>query len=230
MTKSKEKLSFETALVELEQIVEKMEDDETTLESSLGSIFISKEGVSESQSINDNVLFQTALTLLHNSWPDSIHFDDLCHQLSDQLDRSLSNTDQENLAHLFQTLFLQELITLHIHQPQMAKEISKYPLVPPLARHMASYQQIISTQRHDMVTVRDSWVQAMVQLLDGKHTVDEIAAQLLEQMNKGELPPLVYKESEEAEEITDPEKIRSGLCIRIQEILTSFLENGVLQE
>jgi exodeoxyribonuclease VII small subunit len=35
MTKSKEKLSFETALVELEQIVEKMEDDETTLESSL---------------------------------------------------------------------------------------------------------------------------------------------------------------------------------------------------
>ena len=35
MTKSKDKLSFEAALKELEQIVEKMEDDDTTLENSI---------------------------------------------------------------------------------------------------------------------------------------------------------------------------------------------------
>ncbi len=35
MTKSREKITFEIALVELEQIVEKMEDDQTTLENSL---------------------------------------------------------------------------------------------------------------------------------------------------------------------------------------------------
>lgn len=35
MTKSREKITFETALVELEQIVENMEDDQTTLENSL---------------------------------------------------------------------------------------------------------------------------------------------------------------------------------------------------
>jgi|TARA_B110000483_G_scaffold179487_1_gene212257 exodeoxyribonuclease VII small subunit len=35
MTKAKEKLTFEIALAELEVIVEKMEDDHTTLENSL---------------------------------------------------------------------------------------------------------------------------------------------------------------------------------------------------
>ncbi len=35
MTKAKEKLTFEIALAELEVIVEKMEDDDTTLENSL---------------------------------------------------------------------------------------------------------------------------------------------------------------------------------------------------
>ena len=35
MTKAKEKLTFEIALSELEVIVEKMEDDDTTLENSL---------------------------------------------------------------------------------------------------------------------------------------------------------------------------------------------------
>ena len=35
MTKAKEKLTFESALTELEVIVEKMEDDDTTLENSL---------------------------------------------------------------------------------------------------------------------------------------------------------------------------------------------------
>ncbi len=35
MTKAKEKLSFETALAELELIIERMEDDETTLENSI---------------------------------------------------------------------------------------------------------------------------------------------------------------------------------------------------
>jgi methyltransferase-like protein len=211
--------------------VEPEEDDSPpSVENTLSAIYISKEGQSESQSISGNILYQTALTILHNSWPESIHFDELCHQLSKVLNRALSNKDQENLAHLFQTLFLQELITLHLHQPQMASEISEQPMVPPLARHMATYQQVISTQLHDMVTVRDSWVQAMVQLLNGEHTVDKIAATLLQQMNAGELPPLIYKENEESEEITDPEKIKEGLQIRINEILNSFLENGVLQQ
>ena len=35
MTKAKEKLSFETALAELELIIERMEDDDTTLENSI---------------------------------------------------------------------------------------------------------------------------------------------------------------------------------------------------
>ncbi len=35
MTKAKEKVTFESALTELEVIVEKMEDDDTTLENSL---------------------------------------------------------------------------------------------------------------------------------------------------------------------------------------------------
>ena len=35
MTKAKEKLSFEAALAELELIIERMEDDDTTLENSI---------------------------------------------------------------------------------------------------------------------------------------------------------------------------------------------------
>ena len=81
-----------------------------------------------------------------------------------------------------------------------------------------------------MVTVKDAWVQAMVQMLDGNLTIAEVSYKLLEKMNKGELPELAYRESEESEEVTDPDKVKEGLQLRIQEILNSFLENGALLE
>ena len=41
------------------------------------------------------------------------------------------------------------------------------PELNGVARYQATYQEVISTQLHDMVIVRDEWVREMVILMDG---------------------------------------------------------------
>ena len=77
-----------------------------------------------------------------------------------------------------------------------------------------------------MVTIRDSWVRRLVQLLDGSRSLTVITMTLLQEMQAGELPELELKEEEDGPEITDPIRQAELLEERIKEILLHFLEQG----
>ena len=78
-----------------------------------------------------------------------------------------------------------------------------------------------------MVVVKDEWVRAMVILMDGTRTLDEIAEELYTKMTAEDLPPLECT-NDEGEEIVGKDGIIDVLQTRLLEILASFLENGAL--
>ena len=126
-----------------------------------------------------------------------------------------------------QTLYLKEVVQAHLYAPQIANDIPTHPKLNGVARHQATYQEVVSTQLHDMVVVRDEWVRSMVTLMDGTRTVPDISEALYTQMSKGDLPALEC-EDDDGNAITSRDGILNVLQTRMMEILASFLENGAL--
>ena len=177
----------------------------------------------DTQSIIQVALFQH----LHDMWPKRVHFDDLMTLASSVKGEPLSELEELSLAELLQTLYLKEVIHAHLYCPSVVNDIPTHPHLNGVARYQATYQEVISTQLHDMVIVRDEWVREMVTLMDGTRTLDEIAKALYAKMTSGDLPPLECK-NDAGEEIVGKDGIIDVLRTRMLEILASFLENGAL--
>ncbi len=177
----------------------------------------------DAQSFIQVALFQH----LHEMWPKRVHFDELIEIANAVKGSPLSEEEILSLAELLQTLYLKEVIQAHLYAPKIANDIPTHPHLNGVARHQATYQEVISTQLHDMVVVRDEWVREMVTLMDGTRTVDEIAEALYAKMTNGDLPPLECK-NDAGEEIVGKDGILEVLRMRMLEILASFLENGAL--
>ena len=104
-----------------------------------------------------------------------------------------------------------------------------------MARFQASHQNLICSQRHDMVSVNDPWVRMLIELLDGTRNQKEVTEDLLEAHIAGKLPELVFIDSDLPEEEQEVDiavmprtEVLDKLEIRVHEILKSLLENGVL--
>ena len=180
------------------------------------------------ESNNVQGLIQVALFQhLHEQWPKRVHFKELVSLGEQTKGANLSDDEQISLAELMQTLYLKEVVQAHLYAPQIANDIPTHPKLNGVARHQATYQEVVSTQLHDMVIVRDEWVRSMVTLMDGTRTVPEISEGLYTQMSKGDLPTLEC-EDDDGNPITHRDGILKVLQTRIMEILASFLENGAL--
>ena len=142
-------------------------------------------------------------------------------------EEALDEIEILSLADLLQTLYLKEIIHIHLYSPSVANDIPTHPQLNGVARYQATYQEVISTQLHDMVVVKDEWVRAMVLLMDGTRTIDEIAEELYTKMTAEDLPPLECT-NDEGEEIVGKDGVIDVLQTRLLEILASFLENGAL--
>ncbi len=166
---------------------------------------------------------------LHEAWPKRFHFTELVEIANQFKEDPCSEAEVLGLAELLQTLYLKEIIQAHLYQPSIANSIPTHPKLNGVARHQATYQEVISTQLHDMVVVRDQWVRTMVTLMDGARTVPDIAEELYAKMQSGELPPLECKDDDE-QDIVEKSALLDILETRMAEILCSFLENGALIE
>jgi hypothetical protein len=164
---------------------------------------------------------------LHDMWPKRVHFTELTDIASSIKGEALDDIEVLSLADLLQTLYLKEIIHIHLYSPSIANDIPTHPHLNSVARYQATYQEVISTQLHDMVVVRDEWVRSMVTLMDGTRTVDDIAEDLYAKMIQGDLPPLECK-SDNGEDIVGKDDVVDVLRTRMLEILASFLENGAL--
>ena len=196
--------------------------DETTSEDIIASLPEYAQN-NDTQSIIQVALFRH----LHDMWPKRIHFTELMSIAKSAKGESFSDAEELSLAELLQTLYLKEVIRAHLYRPSVANTIPTHPQLNGVARYQATYQEVISTQLHDMVIVRDEWVREMVTLMDGTRTVDQIAEALYAKMTTGDLPPLECK-NDDGEEIVGKDGILEVLRTRMLEILASFLENGAL--
>ena len=86
-----------------------------------------------------------------------------------------------------------------------------------------------------MVSVNDPWVRMLIELLDGTRTQSEVTEALLEAHIAGKLPELVFIDSDLPEEEQEVDvtvipraEVLERLGTRVNEILKSLLENGVL--
>ena len=205
-----------------------IEDESETLETSLGRLLVGKpDDETEDSTLPQHLLYQIVFENLHNAWPKRLHFDELISKIEEQQQSPITEQDIQDLMELFQSLYLQGTLQIHLHNPPIANSISERPMLSPMARHQATYQEVISTQLHDMVVVKDTWVRTMSELLDGEHSLREIADILYDKMLKEELPPLEIGE-DGAEPSSDPQEIIALMMTRMTEIMHSFLENGAL--
>ena len=209
--------------------------EEGNLEESLQQLTYRTESTDDSLPIMDNVLYSSALSYLHQQWPRAVHFEELIFHCENALDRHISPVEKGNLATLIQTLMIDQKLSVHSFQAPLASEISIRPAVSPMARFQASHQNLICSQRHDMVSVNDPWVRMLIELLDGTRTEAEVTEALLEAHIAGKLPELVFIDSDLPEEtqevdiaVMPREDVLEKLGIRVHEILKSLLENGVL--
>jgi SAM-dependent methyltransferase len=196
------------------------------LESTLQAITISIPDVEGPSSAADFGHYRTVLEHLHEIWPKTAHFEDLCQKCSEVSGKKLEAQDKMDLALLFQSLFLKNLVELHLLEPRLVTEVSERPEVSPIARHQLSYQSVINSQRHDMVVVQDEWVKEMAKRLDGSKTIAEVQEELIGMLHAGELPEPVETQDDEAP--IRGEELKAVLAERIQKALSHLAENGVL--
>lgn len=209
--------------------------EEKDLNESLSGIVLRTEESDEMVSITETFLYNEALSYLHHQWPRAIHFEELIHYCAKKKGREISQVESNNLSMLIQTLLLDGLLTVHAFQAPLASHISETPAVSPMARFQASHQNIICSQKHDMVAVKDPWVRKLIQLLDGSRNISQLVNSLLDEYFRDNLPDISFIDSDlpEGEQEIDAkalprEILVEKMSIRVEEILQSLLENGVL--
>ena len=83
---------------------------------------------------------------LHNMWPKRVHFTELIEIASSIKGEALDEIEILSLADLLQTLYLKEVVQIHLYSPSLANDIPTHPELNGVARYQATYQEVISTQ------------------------------------------------------------------------------------
>ena len=149
-----------------------------------------------------------------------MHFDELLLYCQQSNGRTEKPEDRSDLALLFQALYLKEMIDVHVVNIKVTNHLSEYPVATPIARHQASYQNIVTTQKHHMIHLDQAWKQTLVCYLDGEHTVDDIVALLHEKYE-----PSSFSSSDAEDEPTAPETL---IRQHVMETLEVLLNQGLL--
>jgi methyltransferase-like protein/ubiquinone/menaquinone biosynthesis C-methylase UbiE len=135
-----------------------------------------------------------AMEILAEAWPRALHFTDLTaaarKALGDSPDNPVGAGPQEVMA-LASTLLRahgqsSQLVELHSFEPRLVKSVSERPEASRMARFEAQSRQIVTNVWHDRVTLLPAQ-QALLRLLDGTRTREELAKQLQETLSSAEM-------------------------------------------
>jgi len=122
-------------------------------------------------------LLKAAYTLLGETWPAAISFDDLLRRARGLLGRkgkAGESVDRQALHDALYSAYLADRIHLEGRSPRLANKPSSHPVASPLARHqLARGDAWLSTLRHDSLTVDDA-TRLLLPLLDGSRDLDTL--------------------------------------------------------
>jgi SAM-dependent methyltransferase len=132
----------------------------------------------------DHRLGKAALLCLGERWPQALRFADLLQdalgRLGPEADEVVRNLDEESealAAGLFRA-FAAGHVQLHLHPPPLTTAISERPRASLLARHEAAAGSFLTSLRHIAVVMDDPGIRALLPLLDGSRTMDDIVRDL----------------------------------------------------
>jgi hypothetical protein len=79
-----------------------------------------------------------------------------------------------------------QLVDLHSFHPQLVTGVNSRPVASAMVRLEAQTRPIVTNMWHERVTLLPAQ-QKIIQLLDGEHTVTDVATQLGSEVNSKEL-------------------------------------------
>ena len=171
----------------------------------------------DTQSAIQVALFQH----LHDMWPKRVHFTELIEIASSIKEEALDEIEILSLADLLQTLYLKEIVHIHLYSPSGTNDIPTHPQL----NGVSSISSYLSRGHQHSVTRygcrKGRMGRAMVILMDGTRTLDEIAEELYTKMTAEDASPLECT-NDEGEEIVGKDGIIDVLQTRLLEILASF--------
>jgi methyltransferase-like protein len=135
---------------------------------------------SETEKPENNRLHHFCLQALTLAWPRSLHFKELISSFEAKEKSKVSPEQVSSLAEFLQSLFLKEIIGINVFQPNTANRITENPIANPLARYQINFQDMVSTQNHDMIRIQDPWIRKIIKQLDGSKSVEQILIRLNE--------------------------------------------------
>jgi SAM-dependent methyltransferase len=160
----------------------------------------------------DLPIAKAALVELASCWPKRIPFPDLVSRAVARLGRESTAEDNNRLAQFIATVWMAELVLLHGDLPRYADTVSERPIASPLARLQVRTGPFASTLLHTSMRFDDAPSRAMIQLLDGTRTRDEIASELA-----ATFPP---------DQRPDPATLRAGLDRNLERLAKGGLLVG----
>ena len=106
------------------------------------------------------------------------------------------------------------LLDLSVHPPRFTTDLSRCPIVTPLARHQAGKALQVTNTRHEIVNL-DALAQQVIQRLDGCNDRDAIVDWVVEAMSAGVLNLQHGPEKKAVDPTTVPklvDDLLEGLC------------------
>ncbi|MEC7987429.1 MAG: class I SAM-dependent methyltransferase [Myxococcota bacterium] len=173
----------------------------------------------EDTSAKNIPLYSIPIRTLCERWPGYLHFDDLIQKTEEKQQQNLSVSEKANVAALLQTLFLKEIVEIHLFSPPIACEISQRPLLSPVARQQILYQHSICTLHHTTLYIQEPWMHELLPLLDGTRTIPELIDELWQRYQSGRCLSL-FGEKEEPS--------RKGTRYKVDDLLSLLLCNATL--
>lgn len=159
----------------------------------------------------DQPLGKAALLTLAELGPKRIPFAELATATVNRLGRTEPTAaDLTRLASLLTEAWMEGVVELNGHIPEYADRVSERPTACPFARAYQVSGGMVTTRLFSYMKFTDGPTLRLLQLLDGTHTHDEIAAGMLDAYPPADRP--------------DPAALRADLADRLQQMA----RNGLL--
>ncbi len=118
-------------------------------------------------------LAKAAIRQLSETWPESLHFNELLARTRSRLgkrpDEDDDSVDQDalGLGEILLRTYAANLVELHVHRPRLVSEASERPVASALARWQIRNKMAVTTLRHTSLQIDDELGRRLLLLLDG---------------------------------------------------------------
>jgi SAM-dependent methyltransferase len=135
----------------------------------------------------DHGLSKAALLLLGRAWPQAIGFADLLAQAR-SIAAPTAQEDEEGADEIgaLQNMLLRAArsghVQLHCEPPRLTTALSERPRASPLARLQVRQQALVTSLRHDLVTIDGEIARRFLALVDGTRDPEQLRADLADEI------------------------------------------------